>query len=497
MDFVSYMRVFREKWLAIAICVALGIVAALAITVTTTPRYDATATLFLKVESDTGTLFDRSQFSVQRVKSYPDLVDSPSVLQPVITELGLHTTPQALAGKVSASNPIDTVALKVTAEAETGELAAKIANAVSAHLSQEVSTLESANIAAASGSKTPPPVQSIQLVLTVPAMTPATPSSPNKAVNLAIGLLSGLAAGLILAIIISLSDRRLRTATAIRTAGGLPLIGQVPRGHRGWTSPLRRKPAGAVGIAYGEVITNLQLISDGRLPRVLALAPATTPGIARDLRVQLARAASELGRSAAIVEADAAASSTLPPEARNAEVGLSNVLGDTSTIDDAIIVIDDGAVAVLPSGPADAVPPRDVVAREIGTLLESMRDRFEFTVAQASPHSRPVDLATFAGEADAAVLVVKFARTYPDDLSRLVALLEAHRVKPLGVIMTSVPRWRRSVVVDTWLPTDVVDSHSPARLHTVDRSSSESGNGPSEGAGKGADRKPLAKALSK
>ena len=492
MDFVGYMRVFRERWLAIVACVVLGLLAAVAITVTTHPVYQASATLFLKVDSDSSSLYDRSQFSVQRVKSYPDLVDSPSVLQPVIDQLGLDTTPQALAANVSASNPIDTVALKVTAQADEAKLAAQIANSVSAELAKEVSTLETAKLAQSATGKNPIPVSSIELVLTVPAQTPTAAASPNKTVNLAIGLLSGLAGGLILALLLSLFDRRLRTAAGIRKAGGLPLISLVPRGHRGWARLLGRNHAAAAAIAHGEILTNLQLIGDGRLPRVLALAPATTPATVRDLRLQLARAASELGRAAAIIETDAATAGTLPEEARAAELGLTNVLADSATIDDAIIVPVDDTIAILPAGPVDAAPTREVVAREIGSVLEAMGDLFEFTVVQASPHSRPVDLASVAAEVDSVVIVVQFARTQPDDLSRLVTFLEANRVRPLGVIMTSVPRWRRSVVVDTWLPGDIVDAHGPTRLHTVDRSTS--GTGPAEGPGTGADRKPLAKA---
>ena len=39
------------------------------------PRvYEAHATLFVKVETGSGSAYERSQFSLQRVKSYPSLV---------------------------------------------------------------------------------------------------------------------------------------------------------------------------------------------------------------------------------------------------------------------------------------------------------------------------------------------------------------------------------------------------------------------------------------
>src|SRR6187551_1145790 len=108
METPIYPTAFRERWyLVVLAAAALG--AAL-------PRsYEASATLFLQVDSPESSLLERSQFAQARVKSYPDLVTSPQVLEATVDDLELGITPQQLATRLSASNPRDTVLLTVTA----------------------------------------------------------------------------------------------------------------------------------------------------------------------------------------------------------------------------------------------------------------------------------------------------------------------------------------------------------------------------------------------
>ncbi|WP_348788997.1 Wzz/FepE/Etk N-terminal domain-containing protein [Leifsonia sp. NPDC080035] len=459
MDLGGYLKVFRERWLAIALCLLLGIGTAAAVTVSTAPTYQANALLFLKVTSDSGSLFDRSQFSVQRVKSYPDLVDSPDVLRPVISDLHLDTTPEALATSVSATNPIDTVALRVTALSADAKQAAAIANAVSSELSQEVARLEAASSSAKASS-------SVQLVLTVPAVTPSKPLSPNRTLNLVIGAASGLAAGLILAILLSLADRRLRTSADVRKIGGLPLVGQLPRRKRGWEGLLRRPRAGDAVSAYSEVLTNIGLLSAGRLPRILTLIPAGGHGAAKDSRVQLAVAAESSGRKTLVLEADVASARSLPADARLSEVGLATVLDGEASLADAIVDSTSGT-AILPVGRHSRLPMRDAVATRISGILSELEESFALIVMQSTHGARPIDIELATQDADTVVLVTEYAKTRPSDVSRLLAQLELSNVRPLGVLMTGVPRWRRIVVAQTWLPNDARTRHKKSRLRTV------------------------------
>lgn len=468
MDFGGYLRVFRERWLAILLCFLLGIAAAAAITATTTPTYQAGTSLFLKVAAGSGSLYDASQFSVQRVKSYPDLVDSPNVLEPVIRDLNLKTTPQELANRVSATNPIDTVSLRVTAQSTNRRQAAQIANAVAVELSKEVARLESTTTTTPPGKNPKANQSSIELVLTVPARTPQKALTPNRTLNFAVGALGGLAAGLVLAILLAVGDRRLRTAKDVRRAGGLPLIGQLPRGRRGWRPILVRARSEDAIAAYEEIITNVQLVANGRLPRVLVLAPAMNPRKTVDLRYSLGSAAVASGRSALVVEATVEAARSLPSNAGQAKAGLSELLTGSASLSEAVVPGSEARPAWLPLGKGGEVPSRATVDAHLGDLLAELRQSYDLVVVESTPVSRPLELGMLATEADTVVLVAEYAKTHPDHLTRLVAQLEVAHIQPLGVLLISVPRWRRVVVMEEWVPNDISDSaRSNSHLHKV------------------------------
>ncbi|WP_348787338.1 Wzz/FepE/Etk N-terminal domain-containing protein [Leifsonia sp. NPDC080035] len=434
MSIAGYLRVFRERWLAVVICVFIGVNAAVAVTMLTTPKYTASALLFLKVDSDSGSLYDRSQFSVQRVKSYPDLVDSPDVLTPVIRELRLHTTPQQLASAVSATNPIDTVSLKVTAEATTAVLAADLANSVAKHLSNEVGQLESAKQAGSS----------VQLALTVPATAPAAPQSPDAKLNLLLGVTGGTAAGLVLAILLSLTSRAVRTAEDVRRATGLPLLAQLPGGPRE-----RRSASGGDGArgdseAYVDAMVALRRLTNARQLGLLVLVPADGVSSVDTLRLDLARATADTGRTVCVLEADARASGSLPFPPQEQSVGLGDVLAGAVRLDAAIVRPATEGFAILPAGELDPPRAHQGSARPVTAVIDDLHSGYEVLIAQAGARSRPLDVAALAPRADAVVVVARYGRTRSDDLARIVGQLEAMDVQPLGVMMTGTPRWVRA-----------------------------------------------------
>jgi Capsular polysaccharide biosynthesis protein len=450
MDLAAYLRIFRERWVTIVVCLLLGVNAAIAIDTFTTPVYAATASLFLKVSANTGSLYDTSQFSVQRVKSYTDLVDSPNVLGPVIDELKLGMTVDQLAPDVSAANPVDTATLQITAVSSNAHAAATIANAVSKHLSQEVGSLESAN-----GAKSP----LVQLTVTVPASTPLSPESPKSSLNVGFGFLTGGVIGLLLAIVMSVLDHRIRTADDIRRASGLLLLGQLPRGRRGWRRLLDRHSDEDTASAYADVISNLRRLPNSGVPDFLVLAPASGLQGSDPTRLGLAQALAESGRNVCVVETDVRGGPALPFPPSQVNGGLAELLDKKGSIDEALKWTAPRQLAILPSGTVEPTTPPPTT-RAVTALMDELRSQFDSCIAQSTFRSKPVELGVLAPKADAVVIVARFARTRREELSRLVSRLEAINVQPIGVLLIAVPTGRRVNVSDDWESEDVLELRS-------------------------------------
>ncbi|HXF03051.1 MAG TPA: Wzz/FepE/Etk N-terminal domain-containing protein, partial [Arthrobacter sp.] len=142
LEFGDYVRILRERWFAMVVAMLIMLIGAGIYTLSASPVFVAKATLFVTATSADDTAYENSQFARQRVASYPDLVDSPEVLDEVVEDLSLEMTASALAGHVTAVNPKDTVLLEVSADADDATRAADIANAAAKGLSAAIEKVE-------------------------------------------------------------------------------------------------------------------------------------------------------------------------------------------------------------------------------------------------------------------------------------------------------------------------------------------------------------------
>jgi len=232
MDLRDYARVLRKRWLSILVISVLGVGIAGLITYLSPKQYTAEAQTFVAISNagqSSADILSGATFAQQRVKSYTQIVDSPEVLQPVITQLNLNTTPQALAKNVSATSPLDTVLILVDVKDGSAQQAADIANAVAKQLGTVVETLETPDGATASP---------VKVSLTNPAVAPPAPSSPRPLLNLALGLLIGLALGLAYAFIRESLDTTVKSVDDVTQILGAAPIGAVPFDARAKDQPL-------------------------------------------------------------------------------------------------------------------------------------------------------------------------------------------------------------------------------------------------------------------
>lgn len=427
METPNYPTAFRERWYLIVVGALLGVLAAVALGAALPRSYEASATLFLQVDSPESSLLERSQFAQARVKSYPDLVTSPQVLEATIDDLSLGITPQQLATRLSAANPRDTVLLTITASAPSAELAASTANAVAGHLADLVDDLES----------------DVRLRLTLPAAVPTSAASPQTIILLGLGLLGGLAVGAIAVAAFAQLDPRVRGVGEVRSLTGLPVVGQLPPGlartlRRGDSTP-------AVDEALRSTVVNQRLLAGEQRRRVVALVPAG-PGAhddARDAVAGLARTIRSSGRSVLVLAADPA-----PPSATRAFLHRVRALFESwprPAAQEAVPAITHRALL------ATNDPGRSTaLLRAVATGIA--RHHVVLVVADA-----PTDVFTLADIAGVEVLVVADRRhTSRSSLIDAATSLEFAGTRPVGVLMANVGSRTRVDLPATWEEADRV-----------------------------------------
>ncbi len=117
MQLHEYFTVVRKRWLLILLMTLLGGGAAAAVSLTSTPQYQAGASVYfsLPVGKTAGDLSQGSTYMQNQMLSYATLATMPAVLNPVIDRLGLDMTAAQLAGSVNATASNDTVIIDIEA----------------------------------------------------------------------------------------------------------------------------------------------------------------------------------------------------------------------------------------------------------------------------------------------------------------------------------------------------------------------------------------------
>jgi capsular polysaccharide biosynthesis protein len=122
-----------------------------------------------------------------RVQPYLHIAGWRSTAQNVIDDLGLDITPEALITRVSATNPPDTVIMKISAKADTPVLARNLAEAWLRAITITIDTIDG------DGTEGSAPVT---VIAGDSPSLPTTPSFPNVPSAVLVGGVFGLSLGL-------------------------------------------------------------------------------------------------------------------------------------------------------------------------------------------------------------------------------------------------------------------------------------------------------------
>lgn len=429
---IEFLAILARRWRIVIGLAIVGVAAAAGITHQMTPTYRASAQLFVALESaDTALeLSSAANFSSQRVKSYPTLVDSPLVLEPTIAELGLNTTPDLLAERVSAEVPPNTVLIQVYVDDASPQMAADIANTVSANLAKVVENLDRTR------DDRPSPVR---LSITRQATPPTLPRSPIPLLNLALGLLGGLVLGLSAAALREALDTTIKDELDVQDTIGLPTLAAVPTNSDVATAPLlgqaHTNPMWAE--SYRKLRTNLSYLDPDNPPRVMLVASAL-PGDGKTLTAaNLAASLAQSGKRSVLVEADLRRPSIGRLLGLVPDVGVTTAVAGKAGLE--VVTQSAGDFDVITSGPIPPNPSEMLGSHAFQDIIAKLRESYDNVIIDSPPLIAVTDAAVVAAVADAVILVCRSKRTKRPELRRALLGLRAVDANVVGVVLNQVP----------------------------------------------------------
>lgn len=433
MTLQDYLQSLKSHWIVIVALMVLGAGAAYGYSQFVDPEYRAESQVVVVPTrgENTSELVQGSNYVQSLVQTYTILVTSPTVLDPVIDELGIDETSNRLARRIDVNVPLNTVVIEIGVTDTSGASAAEAANAIADELALAV-----ADVSPTSADGEP----AVRIDTISPARTPTVPVSPNTRMNVAVGAAAGLALGVVFALLRRRFATRLTTPRTLAEVTEVALLGEIPQASDTHTIAriIRSQPDGRVAEAMRQVAASLKFIDVDKNRRVILVTSCSAQEGKSSVSLGLALTLAENGRSVLFIEADLRRPSTARYTQLEGSVGLTTVLIGDVDLADAVQQWGRPGLDVLTAGAQPPNPGQLLSSDGLHRIVDEAREAYDYVIIDTAPVLSVSDALWLSTLADGTLFVVRSNRTKAVDLDRALTSLESTRTPVLGIVLNGV-----------------------------------------------------------
>ena len=410
------------------------VLGAVAVTLLTTPLYQASTRLFVSTSAGTSLAetYQGNRFSQERVISYTELLMGETLAQRTVDKLGLEMSAEQLRDEVTATAKTDSVLIDVHVLDSSPVRASDIANALSDQFVLMARELETPEDGARPDAR---------VVVEQRASVPDRPVVPKAMRNIGVGIALGILFGLGLAVLRDLLDNTVKSRETLEEVAGAGLVGTIPL-----DKDRRKQPAisfdndnSAIAESFLKLRTNLQFLAVDSPPRVIVIASSMPSEGKSTTAINIALALAEAEHNVLLVDGD-----MRRPMLHNyldvvGSVGFSTVLSGAATLPDVLQKSRYPGLTVLSAGAVPPNPSELLGSQAAKKLIAEMRSQFDYVVMDSSPLLAVTDAAILAAGADGVLIIARFGQTKRDQISHSVGILKNVGASLLGAVLTMTP----------------------------------------------------------
>ncbi|MDI9898526.1 hypothetical protein QM716_01515 [Rhodococcus sp. IEGM 1409] len=415
MEFDSFIRVLRRRWIVVVVAVAVGLIGGLVMSVVSTPRYEAVSRVFLAtpgwgtpvvMTNAESSPYRGNEFSQLRAATYLRMTEGQDFFFRV--EARMDTAP----GDIPATDAIefrvvpDTVLVELSGSAASPERALALTEALTAEAAATIEKLET-------------PAGTL-----VPVVRPTTidsarltdaPSEPRIWLLLSGGGVLGLLAGVTAAVVLTRTSRRLDSALQLASISSLPVLATFgeadPASMSDADNVNARASSPPVDPAGSRLRFNLEFLGPGFSAGIIAVTSphveAPTDTVARGL----VRAASEAGKRSVLVDC------TTGRVVGRDRPGLADIVLGSASIEEVVVEPVQGQGHMLGTGDVPETASGFMESTKVHDVLHELRDVFDLVVLDVPGFLETNKPAVMSIYSDAVVVVAAEAVSTLDDLT--------------------------------------------------------------------------------
>lgn len=292
-----------------------------------------------------------------------------------------------------------------------------------------------------------------------PATPPQRPIRPNRKLNVALAIFFGLGLGVAIAFIIELLDNSVRTVEdlekmKVNVLGAIPTINpdEIARRmkRRGYklTSEDRSRlmsklitnfsPKSPVSEAYRSLRTNILFANLDQTMKTLVVSSSATKEGKSTTVANLAITMSQMGSRVLIIDADLRRPTIHSLFKLDRQIGLSNALLGTYTLDEVIKPSGVENLDVITAGDIPPNPSELLSSNAMHKALSILTQRYDMILLDSPPLIAVTDAAVLSTKADGVLMVVSSGYVTRKEVERAIQLLQNVRAKLLGIFLNGL-----------------------------------------------------------
>jgi capsular exopolysaccharide synthesis family protein len=452
----DFLKLLRSRWVTVCVTIVVTVLGAVAVTLLTTPLYQASTRLFVSTNAGSSVtdIYQGNRFSQERVVSYAELLMGETLAQRTVDKLGLDMSAEQIQKNIKASAKPNTVLIDVAVLDKSPVRARDIANTLADEFVVMVRELETPE----SGSR-----PDARVVVEQRASVPDHPVIPRTALNIAIGLGLGVVLGIGLAILRNMLDNTVKDRETLEEISGTGLVGSIPLDKERRKEPAIRFDGNnsAIAEAFRKLRTNLQFLAVDDPPRVIVVTSSMPSEGKSTTAINIALALAEAEHNVVLVDGDMRRPMLDKYLDLVGPVGFSTVLSGAASLSEVLQKTSFPGLTVLTSG---AVPPNP--SELLGSLaaqkvLSKLRANFDYVIVDSSPLLAVTDAAILSAKSDGVLVVARFAQTKREQLAHASGNLEDVGAAVLGAVLVMTPPRGKSSYSYSYYGED--STHRPSR----------------------------------
>jgi capsular exopolysaccharide synthesis family protein len=292
-----------------------------------------------------------------------------------------------------------------------------------------------------------------------PATLNAAPIRPNRQSSILTGSLVGLAVGISIVVLLSLLDSRVRTPEEVEShnihlLATVPAINPasqplnvpaallnaegIPVGPSSKYIPHRAShldPRSSVAETFRSLRTTILFAGLDKDIHVLALSSSAPQEGKSTTSSNLAIVMAQMGKKTLLVDADLRRPVQHSVFGLPREPGLTNLLFDRATFDEAIQATDVPNLYLLACGIIPPNPSELLGSNRMIQLIQRLREEFDFVLLDTPPVVAVTDALILGHVADATVIITRAGVSRIDALLRAMDSVERSGANLLGVVL--------------------------------------------------------------